>query len=224
MKGAARIATAVSGIVAVVLIFAGQGVMVIGARTEPAFDGTTDEIAAFLSSLRPGSTTAGSLIVLLGAAALLWFVAGLPGWLVPGPDDGGPALLAVRAAQLSTVAFVATVVTGGWQLAVLRAGDVDPAIARLIFDEGSLDFANSWVMMGAFAIGAGVAMLAGRRAPGWLGWWAVLAGIGMVVARAVWLTEFWLLPYALVWLWIITASIVLLRHRTPAQVQEAARS
>jgi hypothetical protein len=99
---------------------------------------------------------------------------------------------------------------------VLRASDLDPKIARLIYDEGSLTFANSWVLLGGFAAGAGVAVLTGRAVPGWLGWWALVAAAGFVVARALWLSTFWLLPYLLLWLWIVIVSVlILVRPRRP---------
>jgi hypothetical protein len=73
------------------------------------------------------------------------------------------------------------------------------------------------VLLGGFAVGAGVAVLAGRAVPVWLGWWALIAGAGMVVARAVWLSEFWLLPYLLLWLWIVVISVLLLLRARRAQ-------
>src|SRR3954451_10340147 len=102
MNTASRVATGVAGIVAVVLLFAGQFVGAIGSRTEPAFDSSTREIVAFLGSLRSGPQTAGSVIVLVGLVAFLTFAAGLRDVLAPG-GLGLPAL-AVRTAQLCAVA------------------------------------------------------------------------------------------------------------------------
>jgi len=208
MNTASRIATGVAGIAAVVLLFAGQFVGAIGSRTEPAFDGSTQEIVAFLGSLRSGPQTAGTVIVLVGVVAFLTFAAGLRDVLAAAGE--GLSVLAVRAAQLCAVALVVAVLAGGWQIAVLRAGDLDPQVARLIFDEGSLTFANSWVLLGGFAAGAGVAVLTGRAVPAWLGWWALVSAAGFVVARALWLSTFWLLPYLLLWLWIVMVSVLLL--------------
>ena len=208
MGTASGFATGVAGIAAVVLLFAGQFVGAIGSRTEPAFDSSTQEIVAFLHSLRSGPQTAGTVIVLAGMVAFLTFAAGLRDVLAPTGE--GVSILAVRAAQLCTVALVVAVMVGGWELAVLRASDLDPQIARLIYDEGSLTFANSWVLLGGFAAGAGVAVLTGRAVPAWLGWWALVAAAGFVVARALWLSTFWLLPYLLLWLWIVIVSVLLL--------------
>jgi hypothetical protein len=209
------LATGVAGIVGVVLVFAGQFIGAAGSRAEPAFDGSAQEIVEFLGSLRGGLLAAGTLIVLLGLVALLTFAAGLRDVLAASGDS--LPVLAVRAAQLCVVGFVVAVVSGGWDIGVLRRGDLDPQIARLIFDQASLTFANSWVLIGGFVVGAGVAVLTGRALPTWLGWWALVAGVGMMAARAVWLSEFWLLPYLLLWLWIVMVSVLLLVRARRAQ-------
>lgn len=216
---ASRVATAVAGIAAVVLLFGGQLVGAIGSRTEPAFDSSTREIVTFLGSLRSGPQTAGSVIALVGLVAFLAFAAGLRDALAPA-GQGLPAL-AVRTAQLCAVALVVAGMVGGWELSVLRASDLEPQIARLIYDQGSLTFAKSWVFLGGFAAGAGMAVLTGRAVPAWLGWWALVDAVGFVVARALWLTQLWLLPYVLLWLWIVIVSVLLLvrtrRERRPTR-------
>jgi hypothetical protein len=103
------------GIAAVVLLFAGQFVRAIGSRTEPTFDSSTQEIVAFLHSLRSGPRTAGTVIVLVGTVAFLTFAAGLRDVLAPTGE--GLSVLAVRTAQLCTVALVVAVMGGEWDLA-----------------------------------------------------------------------------------------------------------
>lgn len=208
MSTTTRVATGVAGLAGVVLLFAGQLVGAIGSRTEPAFDSSTREIVAFLASLRSGPQTAGSVIVLVGLVAFLTFVAGLGDVLAP--DGEGLPALAVRTAQLCSVALVVAVMIGGWELSVLRAHDLDPQVARLIYDQGSITFAKSWVLLGGFAAGVGSAVLTGRAVPAWLGWWALVDAVAFVVARALWLTQFWLLPYLLLWLWIVIVSVLVL--------------
>jgi hypothetical protein len=219
MDRAARVATGIAGIAAVVLLFGGQLVGAIGSRTEPAFDSSTRDIVRFLASLRSGPQTAGSVIALLGLVAFLTFAAGLDDALAPA-GQGLPAL-AVRTAQLCAVALIVAAMVGGWELGVLRKSDLEPQVARLIYDQGSLTFAKSWVLLGGFAAGAGVAVLTGRAVPSWLGWWALVDAVGFVVARALWLTQFWLLPYLLLWGWIVIVSVLLVirtrREKRPAR-------
>lgn len=189
-------------------------------RTEPAFNSSTREIVAFLGSLRSGPQTAGSVIVLLGVVAFLTFAAGLRDVLAPA-GQGLPAL-AVRTAQLCAVGLVVAVMIGGWEVSVLRAGGLDPQIARLTYDQGSLTFAKSWVLLGGFAAGAGMAVLTGRAVPAWLGWWALIDAVGFLVARALWLSTFWLVPYLLLWLWIVIICVLLL-VRTRREKRSASR-
>ena len=63
-----------------------------------------------------------------------------------------------------------------------------------------------WVALGSLSLASGWAILAGRASPArpggpagprWLGWWALAAGAGFLVARTVWTTTYlWLIPYA----------------------------
>jgi hypothetical protein len=118
------------------LLFAGQFIGAAGSTAEPAFDGSAQEIATFLGSLRGDLMAAGTLIVLLGVVALLTFAAGLHDVL--GTGAGSLSVLAVRTAQLCAIGFVVAVGSGGWELGVLRRSDLDPQIARLIFDQAAL--------------------------------------------------------------------------------------
>jgi hypothetical protein len=97
-----------------------------------------------------------------------------------------------------------------WQ----AAGEgLNPQIARLAFDIGKLTFANAWVALGSLSIASGWAVLATRAEPGWLGWWAVAAGAGLVVACTAWTMPGWMIPYAMFWLWVlILATRILISH------------
>jgi hypothetical protein len=55
----------------------------------------------------------------------------------------------------------------------------------------------------------------------WTGWWIVVAGIGLVVARFAWTSGVWGVGYALFWLWIIVICIRLIRR--PDRWSSAAR-
>jgi hypothetical protein len=73
---------------------------------------------------------------------------------------------------------------GGWELAVSGASEgLDPQVARLMFDMGNMAFATAWVALGSFAVATGWAVLATRLLPPWLGWWSVVTGGCLVVAR-----------------------------------------
>jgi hypothetical protein len=100
-----------------------------------------------------------------------------------------------------------------WDAALYGSADLNPAVASYAFDVGNLGFANIWMAMGSFAICAGWVVLSTRMFGRWLGWWAVIAGAGLVLVRFAWEGELWFAPYALFWLWVIIVCIQLIRLR-----------
>jgi hypothetical protein len=117
-------------------------------------------------------------------------------------------------ALVSGVVVVATTILGSWELAVFRADQgLDPQLARLVFDLGNLSFASAWVALGSFSLASGWVMVSARSAARWLGWWAIVAGAGLVAVRAIWTTQLWLIPYALFWIWVLVVSVRLIGHR-----------
>ena len=77
---------------------------------------------------------------------------------------------------------------------------------------GNLSFTNAWVAMGSFAIASGWVAVSTGFLPRWLGWLAIVGGGGLVLARAVRLSEVWFLPYSLFWLWVVGFSVLLIRR------------
>jgi hypothetical protein len=86
-------------------------------------------------------------------------------------------------------------------------------VARYAFDLGNLSFANSWVAAGAVGICAGLLILHSQDLPNWLGWWALVAGVGSVLARAVWTEGYAFVPFTAFWVWVAVASIMLVLGR-----------
>lgn len=204
--------TGAAGIVTVVLLFGAQGLLQIGGG-EPAFDAPAETVVEFFEARSPGLFALGSYLSVLGLVAFLWFLGGLYAML---RDHEWPRPWRSTIALISGVLFVASVIVGGWQLAVFRVDEgLDPQLARFIFDLGNLSFANGWVALGSLALASGWVMLSSRGFPRWLGWLAVVAGVGLVAARAVWTTPVWFAPYTLLWLWVIMLSVLLLRGWWP---------
>lgn len=50
-----------------------------------------------------------------------------------------------------------------------------------------------------------------------VGWSALAAGLGVVLARYTWEQPLWLIPYALFWVWIIALAI----RRVPERFDRA---
>jgi hypothetical protein len=125
---------------------------------------------------------------------------------------------------VSGVAAVAPLLAGAPQAAAFRGSDgLDPQVAQLAYDLGSLTFANMWVALGSLCLASGWIILAGRGQPGppgqpswpaWLGWWALAAGAGFLVVRMAFPTYLWVIPYLPFWLWVLVVSTRMLRDRT----------
>jgi hypothetical protein len=65
--------------------------------------------------------------------------------------------------------------------------------------------------MGTFAAFGGWVVLTTRVFSRWLGWLMVASGVGLALSRFVWTRDLWLVPYALFWIWVVIASVRLLR-------------
>ena len=212
---------AVSGLVGVALGVAGatfeRGAPVVGASAE--------QVAAFFREYRT-ELLAQSLLMLLSAGALLWFLGSLRSYLARAEGGNG---------YLATVAFGAGVLGFGLQAAIqapqsalAMASDqpLDPQLAAMISDLGSaisvVAYVPVAVMLGAVAVVA----LHTRALPAWLGWLSAVTAIiylvesaGIAVdagplARGGWGTY---IPYTLTVVWLVAVPTAML-NRTRRQV------
>jgi hypothetical protein len=173
-------------------------------------DSSADEAVAFFRSVDDAVGTISSFATAVGLIAMLWFTLGLA--LLLRRYESEPPW---RSAFLAGAGIV-SVVSGqiaSWDAAVFRSGDIDPQVARYAFDLGNLSFANGWVSAGAVGICAGLIILTSRDLPRWLGWWGLVAGVGSVLARAVWTLPAAFVPFAAYWLWVAVSSVILLMGR-----------
>jgi hypothetical protein len=208
-------APGIAGLAATVLLFGGQGFILAKGTAEPGFGASAAEIQRFNETHDTAFYSIGSYLVVLGLVAFLWFICGVHAAV---RGHGGEREWLPTVALASGVTAVGATLLDAWQLAVFRVSEgLDPQLGRFAFDMGNLGFASAWVALGSFAIAVGWAALSSRSLPGWLGWWAVAAGIGLVAVRAVWTSPAWLLPYALFWLWVIVVSVRFLADRSPSQ-------
>ena len=97
-----------------------------------------------------------------------------------------------------------------WEAASLHGGRITPEVADYAYAVGNVGFANIWIAMASFAVCSGWVILSTGVFERWMGWWIVVAGIGLVVARFAWTAGFWGVGYALFWLWIIVVCIRLI--------------
>jgi hypothetical protein len=197
--------TGVAGIITLVVVL---GSSLANNFQSAPFTSDAQEALEFFGTLDDSFGAASSFLTSVGLIAMLWFGIGLA--LLLRPFDGE---MPWRSAFLAAAGVVA-VVSGqiaSWDAAVYRSDDLDPQIARYAFDLGNLSFANGWVATGALAICAGSILISNRDLPTWLGWWAVVAGVGSVLARAVWTEGYAMAPVAAFWAWTAVLSIWLIR-------------
>lgn len=212
----------VAGWVGTVVLFTGLFLMTGPGAPEPDFGAPTAEVQRYVETRSPALYDAGAALFVVGLFGLLWFSCGLAAALRR--HAGGPEWL--PSVVVASGAALAIVLVDATRAAMFQVDEgLDPQLSRFVFDLGSVTFANMWVAFGSIALASGWAILANRTEPEppprrvwprWLGWWALAAGAGLIVTRAVWTTYLWLIPYALFWSWILTVSTRMLR---PAPIQ-----
>lgn len=202
--------TGIAGIAGMVLL---MGPIIARSGQEPDFNGTPDQVVAFYRSINTPLHEFGSAVGAIGLLAIVWFIVGI--CLLLSRAEGSPPWRSAIAAA-SGLLLVAMTLSGGWEAAAHRADSLDPQVALYAFDEGNISFANGWVALGSFLVCCGWVLAATAALPRWTGWLAIVAGIGLVLARFAWTTTVWLLPYALFWLWLVCVCVYLLRHRLQA--------
>lgn len=208
--GPRRSLARVTGACGILTIVAVLGTSVANGYQSAPFTSDADQVVAFFRSIADPLGALSSFVTAVGLIAMLWFALGLALLLraYEGPVPWRSTFLAG--------AGVVSVVSGqiaAWDAAVFRADDIDPQVARYAFDLGNLSFANGWVAAGAVGICAGSIVLGSAGLPRWVGWWALLAGIGSVLARAVWTEGYAFVPFAAFWAWVLVVSVLLLRGR-----------
>jgi hypothetical protein len=199
--------TGAAGLAATVLLFA--PIIALSSRGEPSFEGSQAEITEFFAAA--GDTSwfdAAQTVLAVGMLALLWFFVGFA--LLLRRLEGEPAWRSAVALLSGSMMTAYGLIEVGWSAASNRG--TDPAVAVFAFDAGNLGFANAWVALGSFAIATGWVLGESRALPRWCAWWAGGTGIGFVLARFVWETELWLVPYFSFWVGLLAIAVRLLRR------------
>jgi len=201
--------TGIVGLSALVLIF--TPIIAVSTLGEPPFTATTAEAHAFLVKANVSWARMANAVLTVAAIALVWFVVGLS--LLLTRAEGSPPWRSVAALVTGVLLPAHMLLDASWGAAAYRGADIEPGLARYAFDIGNLGFANAWVAMGSFAVACGWVVLRTRVLGRLLGWWAIVAGTGLVLARFAWTTGAWYAPYFLFWIWVVVVSIQLIRER-----------
>lgn len=201
---------AVAAIAFPILQMVAQGLIQVGGA-EPPFSAPAAEIVTFFQNRNPTLFAIGAYISILSLVAFLWFLGVL--WDELRTVESGSGWLSLIAVGSGLVTASALSGSGGWPLAVFRIGEgLDPQIARLLFDQGNLNFANIWVSLGSMVLAVGLVVRGSDRFPKWLGWGSILLAIALLLARAVWTSSIAFAPYVLFWVWMIALGIIFLRR------------
>lgn len=200
--------TGTAGVSGVVLLFA--SVIAVSGLGEPPLHASEQEVVAFFdATAEAGWFEAVETVFLLGALLLLWSLVGLG--LLLRRAEGQPAWRSTMVVVSAGLFAAYAVVDVSWDVAGRHGSDFDAGLAHYAFDTGNLGFANTWLVLASLAAAAGWLTLETRALPRWTGWLALFAAAGFVVARFVWTSEAWLVPYTAFWVWFLAVCIRLLR-------------
>jgi hypothetical protein len=195
-----------AGIVGTVLLFAA---LIVSSTDEPRTDATTADAAQYLAG-QPGWVEPVEVVSDIAMMAVLWSMVGLA--LILRRYEGATP---VR----STMAMLSAVLFAGWAILDVsqeagthRAADLDQGQLAYAYDLTALGLINILLPMGTFAFASGWVILSTRAMPRWLGWWGVVAGIGLSLMAFIWKTEAWYAFYLPVWLWLVTTWVLLVRR------------
>jgi hypothetical protein len=208
-----------TGIVGTVLLFAA---LIVGSPGEPRTDASTADAAEYVAGL-PGWVAPVEVVSDIAMMVVLWSMVGLA--LILRRYEGATP---VR----STVAMLSAALFAGWAMldasqeaGAHRAADLDQGQLAYAYDLTAMGLTNIWLPMGTFAFACGWVILSTKAMPRWLGWWGVVAGIGLSLMEFIWKTEAWYALYIPVWLWLVTTYVTLVRRpleSVPADTGERA--
>jgi hypothetical protein len=201
--------TGIAGLISFCMLFA--PIIAISTLGEPPFTATAEQARAFFANGSVGWAQLVTIVPKLAAIGLIWFLVGLA--LLLARAEGKPAWRSGVALVSGVMLAAYLLLDVSWDAASYGAADLDPAVASFAFDLGNLGFANIWLAMGSFAICCGWVVLSTRILGRWLGWWAIVAGVGLILVRFAWSGEIWFAPYLLFWLWMIILCIQLIRRK-----------
>jgi len=200
--------TGIIGIALLVLLFG--PVIALASAGEPPLEATAAEAVAYFGNLQATWAQLTMTVLTLGMMASLWFFVAL-GCLLRRAEGEPPWRSAI--ATLSGVLLAAYGLIGAaWAAASLHGEQITSDVADFAFAFGNVGVTNVWIALASFSLSAGWVVVTTRAFERWLGWWLVVAGVGLLLARFVWTTELWVLPYLLFWSWVLVVSIRLVRR------------
>jgi hypothetical protein len=199
--------TGIIGIAFLVLLF---GPIIALSVDEPPLDATAAEAVKYFGNLEATWAQLTQAASTLGMIGSLWFFVAF-GFLLRRAEGDPPWRSTIATLSGALLAAFGLIGVSSAYAASLHGGRITPEVADYAYAFGSVGFANIWIALASFAVCSGWVILSTRVLERWMGWWIVVAGLCLVVARFVWTAAgFWGVGYALVWLWIIVVCIRLI--------------
>jgi hypothetical protein len=175
---------------------------------EPAFDAPSSAFLAYAKS-ESDLPFALSLVGVLGLFGFALFAAVLTvRFRVADNRSNAASTLVLLAAGIVIVLWLAELAFAVAQ--TFRRADLDATGASILFGLSNGIFVVSWSAIAAFLAASGLAALSTRELPPWLGWPALVIGIGLFLAGAAPLSAIWFFPYFLFLVWVLATSVVLI--------------
>jgi hypothetical protein len=196
--------TGIIGIAFLVLLF---GPIIALSVDEPPLDATAAEAVKNFGNLEATWAQLTMAASTLGMIGSLWFFVAF-GFLLRRAEGDPPWRSAIATLSGALLAAFGLIGVSSTYAASLHGGRITPEVADYAYAFGSVGFANIWIALASFAVCSGWVILSTGVLERWMGWWMVVAGLCLVVARFVW--RFWGVGYALFWLWIIVVCIRLI--------------
>lgn len=209
--------TGIIGITFMVLLFG--PIIALASANEPAFEATAAEAVKYFSTIEATWAQLTIAALTLGMIASLWFFVTF-GCLLRRAEGDPPwrsTIATLSGALLAAYGLIGSSIPA----ASVHGERIAPEVADYAFAFGSVGFANVWIALASFALCSGWVILSTGVLERWMGWWIVVAGIGLVVARFVWTSGVWGVGYALFWLWVLVLCIRLIGR--PERWSSAAR-
>jgi hypothetical protein len=178
----------------------------------PGVNDSLAEVRTYLGDADTTSFWAGRYVGLLGLCALLFFAAYVSR-LIARADTGRGVLAPLALASGVTAAALQFVAAPAQFAAVHRYGDgIDLEVARALLDVSGAAFILAWFPLAIFVGCMAVAALRDGLLPRWLGIAAAILSAGLLGGLAGQPSDAAFMPYALTFLWLIAASVVLVRR------------
>jgi hypothetical protein len=199
--------TGIIGIAFLVLLFG--PIIALASADEPALEATAAEAAKYFGNLEATWAQLTMAASTLGMIGSLWFFVAF-GFLLRRAEGDPPWRSAIATLSGALLAAYGLIGLSSVGAASLHGGRITPEVADYAYAFGNVGFANAWIALASFAVCSGWVILSTGVLERWMGWWIVVAGPCLVVARFAWTAGFWGVSYALFWLWIIVVCIRLI--------------